>query len=210
MPVAPALESPSEVAADAIGSPAAIDEEPPFPPRGEPAPIGALRAVDGAIGLVEQVALCGFVLSLIVAGLTSAVAGNVFNTGVGWTAEVIQYSVFWIAMIGAALCAQKARMMAMDVLTRLMTPAQKAAARVVTSTGVIVICWLLVQGSLRRIEGTGSLSEAYNTIPPHLGQLAMPIGAGLIASHYIIHLLIDLRYFAAGSIAPEAPAGPGH
>ena len=206
----PAFDEPGEVAADAVGSPAAIDENPPFPPADEPAPVGLLRRLDAGIGLVEQIALCGFLVALIGSGLVSAIAGNVFSTSVSWTAEVIRYSVFYIAMIGAALCAQKARMMSMDVLTRLMTSKQKAMARVLTGMFVVFICALLVMGGLHLLKETEKVVHTYDFINPDIGKLALPIGAGLIALHYVLHLLIDIRYFAAGRIAPEAPEGPGH
>lgn len=210
LPREPAFDEPGEVAADAVGSPAAIDENPPFPPRDEPAPVGLLRKLDAGIGLLEQIALCGFLLALIGSGLVSAIAGNVFAKSIDWTAEVIRYSVFYIAMIGAALCAQKARMMSMDVLTRLMTSRQKAVTRVVTGFGVVFICVLLVMGGLHLLRETEKFAHPYDFISPEIGKLALPVGAGLIAFHYVLHLLIDLRYFAAGRIAPEAPEGPAH
>ncbi len=191
--------------------PAAGGPEPaPFPPPNEPFPVGHIRKVDAAIGLAEQVMLCLLLVGLVVSALISAVYGNFLNESIGWTAEVIRYAVFYIAMIGAALCAQKARMMAMDVVTRFMNPLQKAASRVVVALFVIFLCYLLVAASRHLAEETASLHEGYDLISPEIGTIALPLGAALIALHYVLHLLIDVRYFAAGKLPPEPPMSAGH
>lgn len=162
-----------------------------------------LRRINGAVGFLEQVALAVLLLVLIGVGTTQALTDQIANKTFAWSAEVIRYTVFYIAMFGAALASQQLRMISMDVLTRLFGPRGKAVLRIATGVMVISVCLLLVLGGLDARESTAKLSSNYELISPATGLLALPLGAALIAFHFALHAIMDATYLFLGITPPE-------
>ena len=179
------------------------DDDDVFPPRNEPAPVPALRVFDRALGIAEQAVLCGLLIALIGTAVYSAIMGNLFNKSVDWSQEVIRYSVFFIAMIGAALAGQRQRMITMDIVTRMLTDRTRAYLRVGVAALVIIVCYLLYEGGMQSRGNEAQFTQSDDLISVANGIMALPIGAALIAVHYAIHLIIDVRYLAAGRIPPQ-------
>ncbi len=94
-------------------------------PVDEPSGVALLRRANKAVGVVEQAVLAALLLTLITAAILQAIYGNLLNRELGWSDEVIRYSVYYIAMISAAFAAGRQRMISMDILTRVMTARQK-------------------------------------------------------------------------------------
>ena len=172
--------------------------------------VRAIRRFDNAVGLLEQAALAVFLLVLIGIGVTQAVTIK-FGTGLGvWSFEVLRYSVFFIAMTGAALSAHTGQLIAMDFVTRMLGRSARVRLKILLRLFTIVICGLLVEGGLQLTDSVSGAGE--HTIDPGVGLMALPIGAGLIGLHVTLHLIIDLIYVSRGELPPESynPAESGH
>lgn len=179
----------------------------------EPAVVQVLRRADDGIGFIEQVAVATFLAVLVLVGTLQAALGMFQNSWfsrlfdfipAGGTDELIRYMVFFIAMSGAALATQRQRMINMDVLTRIMGQKVRSIVRVIVAVFVIFASLLMVWGSWEVRAGMLSLNYEYEYISPAVGLLAMPVGAGLIALHYLIHAAIELIYLSRGEIVPES------
>lgn len=173
-----------------------------------PSGVGSLAKVDNAIGLIEQAFLMVFLFSLITVGTYQFVAGYLFNVNSTWPFEALQYLVFAIAMIGAALAAQKNQMMSMDFLSRKLSDKNRTMLRIATNLFVIFACYLLVRGGLKGVVATEGAE--YELLPKAKAYLVLPIGAALIAIHYILHTLCDVLYLSAGQIPPEEEGMKAH
>ena len=177
--------------------------------EGEPAGARALRQLNDWLGRIETGALALLLALLVGTGVYQTLAAHFFEKNDTWPYEIIRYSVFFIAMTGAALAAAKARMINMDVVTRLLRPRTRAALRVGTSLFAVAVCFFLFKGGMDMRDTAAGRNEAYDYISPSSGLLALPIGAVLIGFHFLLHAIIDAIWLAGGKLPPE-PEQPVH
>jgi TRAP-type C4-dicarboxylate transport system permease small subunit len=183
----------------------------PQPDASEAPPSSAIRylqRVDRSVGLVEQAALCALLLLLVGAAAGQAIAARLFDTHWEWSHEIIQNSVFFIAMTGAALASQSERLISMDFVYRMMRPDLRAWLRQGLRLFTIAICILFAWGGMALREILAN--EPYVVLAKPTVALALPIGAGLIAFHQLLHGIIDLLYLTRGQLPPEAEDIPLH
>jgi TRAP-type C4-dicarboxylate transport system permease small subunit len=163
----------------------------------------ALRRLDDWVGVAETVVVATSLLLLIAVGVYQFVVSQFLETNDTWPYEVIRYSVFFIAFSGAALAAQRSKMINMDVVTRALKPKTRTMLRVATGMFAVGTCILLAKGGLD-VRGTPAAAAAqYDVIPAPLGLLALPVGAALIGFHLLVHALIDISWLASGRVPPE-------
>lgn len=172
-------------------------------------PVGSLargaNKLDSALGTLELALLCAFLAALISVGTAQALASKLFGTSWTWSFDAIRYSVFFIAMTGAALSAQAERQIAMDFVTRMLSPRGRAWLRLTLRFFVIAMCGVLAVGG-NAVRAT-TAGEDYELIPPELGLLALPIGAVLIGMHMLLHIVVDLDFLTRGELPPEPEQG---
>tara|TARA_R110002096_G_scaffold44526_12_gene120401 strand:+ start:27713 stop:28300 length:588 start_codon:yes stop_codon:yes gene_type:complete len=195
-----------------------VSKEPPktsSPPSGaspgDDAPpnlVGALQGVDGAIGIAEHAFVALALVGLICVGTYQFTASRLFGLNDTWPFEALRYLVFFCAMGGAALSAQKGRMISMDFIARKLPPKARVILRIIVAGFVIFACVLLYKGGMHvRAAAAG---EEYEVLSPSLALLALPLGAALIGLHYLLHALCDAAYLAAGLIPPEEEGPAAH
>lgn len=164
-----------------------------------PGSVRMLRAIDKALGTFEHALLVVLLLVLIGVGAGQAIATKL-GTSWAWSFELIRYSVFFIAMTGAALSAHTEQLIAMDFVTRLVKPRRRAQLRVVLRLFTICVCVLLIVGG-KMLAGAAT-ATLYHVINPRWGLLALPVGAGLMATHVLLHTAIDVIYLIRGRTPP--------
>ena len=176
----------------------AMDVDTAISRRPPPSGVALLHAIDQAFGTAEQVLLVGLLGVLIGMGASTAI-GTQLGTSWSWSEEIIRYSVFFIAMAGAALSAQTKQLIAMDFVTRLLPANRRAALRLVLRTFTMTVCVLLV---IAAWVLPGSRSETYHVIPPKVGLLAIPIGAA--SSAFTCSCTLS---WMSSTWPPDGPAG---
>lgn len=171
--------------------------------EGEPGGARALRQLNDWLGRIETGALVLMLALLVGTGVYQTAAAHFFNKNETWPYEIIRYSVFFIAMTGAALASARSRMINMDVVTRLLQPKTRAALRVATALFAVAVCFILFKGGMDMRDTAAGRNEAYDYISPSNGLLALPIGAILIGLHFLLHAVIDILWLAGGKVPPE-------
>ena len=173
-------------------------------PADEPRAATALRRLNEGIGRVE-VGVLGLLILLLI---TSTVV-DMLATMATWPDEVTRYSVFFVAMMGLALAAQRQGMFHMDLVTRLFPARLRSGLRIGTAVMVVVLCGLVIQYALRYREGSHAFTESYEVISVANAYLAAVIGFALVALHFALHAGIEVVYLARGKVPPDPPHG-GH
>jgi TRAP-type C4-dicarboxylate transport system permease small subunit len=168
-----------------------------------PGPAAVLGRIDAALGKAELMVVSISLVLLVAVAVYQFIAVNLLNQRADWTDELIRYSVFFTAMSAAALAAQQKKMMAIDVVPRLLSPRTRAYSRILIALFVAFACYLLFQGGMMNRDEMAKLTENYHIIDPTLGVLALPIGAALIGVHFLIHAVIEINYLAQGRTPPE-------
>ncbi len=125
-----------------------------------------------------------------------------------WPFEALRYLVFFCAIWGAALSAQKGRMISMDFLARKVAPKKRVILRIAIAAFVIFACVLLYRGGM--YVRASAASETYELISPAKALAVLPMGALLIGLHYFLHAVIDILYLSAGLIPPEEDGPAAH
>jgi TRAP-type C4-dicarboxylate transport system permease small subunit len=160
----------------------------------------ALRALDRALGTTEQ-ALLALLLILLIGVASGQAIMTLLGASWQWSYELIRYGVFFIAMTGAALSAHTRQLIAMDIVSRVVSPMSRARLRVVLRAVTIGLCTLLVIGG-KALSDIAAGEHDHHIIPPQLGLLALPAGSLLIAVHLLLHGLLDLAYLVRGRVPP--------
>ncbi len=206
-------------ATEAPATEAAKNEPPP------PELVNKLVMVDNAIGYVEQTFLVLVLFSLIGVGTYQFVASHIFKVNDTWPFGALRNLVFLTAMGGAALAAQKGRMISMDFVARKFSPRNRVILRILITFFVVFTCYLLFKGGMfvrnaaeahhdvfvpdSRI-GTVVAQWMNLVLDPKFTLMMLPLGAALIAVHYTLHALTDALYLFAGLIPPEEEGPAGH
>lgn len=188
------------------------DVEPDTPsssPQNPPGLVRTLEGIDSKIGIVEQIVVSLCLFGLIGVGTFQFISIRFWDANDLWPFEMIKNLVFFIAMAGAALAAQKGRMITMDFVSRMLGRKNQVKLRMVTSSFVIGVCVLFIKGGLFVSEASSG-EHGDHMIDPSVVALAIPVGAGLIALHYLLHTLADAAYLAAGQLPPEEEGLQAH
>lgn len=185
-----------------------LDEAAP-PPADEPAAAARLRRIDEGIGRAETAVLIVAVTMLIGIAIYQVIADKLLDSRPTWPFEVIRYSVFFVAMGGASLAAQRKGMFNMDLVTRKFSPRGRSILRIATAVVVAVLCALVIKVGLTLRANTFNTKEAHEVFSEADGYTALIVGMGLIALHFVLHAAIEVIYLASGKIPPDPPHG-GH
>jgi TRAP-type C4-dicarboxylate transport system permease small subunit len=177
-----------------------------FPDDG---PVSAgVRKLDYYLGIAEQAVLFGILVIVVLVASTHAIKEKITHLGLWWSADVIRGGTFTLAMIGAAYATQQQRHLAMDLISKKIVPRYRLLLSSAIEVFTIVVCAMLVYSGYRQIAAVG-VETGDHLIQAHHIVTFLPIGAGLIALHAFLHLIIHLDYFARGKIPPER-ARSGH
>ena len=179
------------------------------PPADEPAAARGLRQLDRLLGVVETGIAIAVVSALILVAVGQVVADKLFGAHPTWPDEVIRNFVFYAAMSGAVLAAQRKGMFNMDLVTRYFPPRVRSLLRVVAALLVCALAILVVRTGLVQRADTLKVTQTHELISPATAYLGLIVGFALVAFHFLLHAVIEVVYLASGKIPPDPPHG-GH
>ena len=180
-------------------------------PAGEralPAWLRGVSALDRGIAHLEAAVLSLCLALLIGVAVYQAIVRNVLHQSAFWQDEVIRYAVFFVGLTGGALAAQADRLINIDIFSRKLHPRARLVVKTVSAVFVIVVCVLLIRGSLALRAVVASETQG-EVIRPATGLLALPIAAALIALHSGLHALQYVGYLAYDVEPPPPPPPEG-
>lgn len=184
-----------------------IDPEPSkFPDDG---PVSAnTRRIDHYLGLIEQGLLFALLAAVVLTAATAALSDKLLHHPLGrWWFTVVRGGTFSIAMFGAAFATHQQRHLAMDLISRRISPRGRLVLGMVLKLFTIFIAVLLFRSGMHQRDTVGGVGE--EIISDKTVVTALPIGAALIILHSLLHLVIDIDYLVRGKLPPER-ARSGH
>jgi TRAP-type C4-dicarboxylate transport system permease small subunit len=173
-------------------------------PADEPQAATLIRRINEGIGQGEVGLLALFVVALI-----ASTVFDFIDAKATWPDELTRYGVFFVAMAGMALAAQRQGMFHMDLVTRLFPPRFRSGLRIASAVMVVVLCGLVIKYALMHRAYSYQVTQDYEFISPGNGYLVLIAGFVLVAVHFALHALIEVVYLAAGKVPPDPPHG-GH
>jgi len=162
-----------------------------------------LRKADDALGVGEQGVLFCLLGAVVLTAAAAALSDRVLGIRFGrWWFDIVRGGTFSVAMIGAVFASHQQRHLAMDLVSRRLPPRGRLMLRVVLALFTVFVAALLVRSGLHQLDTVGEESGEH-LISTHTIVMFMPIGAGLIIVHTILHMVIDVDYLARGKTPPE-------
>ena len=134
----------------------------------------------------EEILIGSFILSASIILFANVVARYVFNLGFAWAEELVRYQIVWMVFIGASLAARQGIHIGVDILVK-MAPRRlaKLITLVINAISVVFCVVVLYYGAELTMQAKefGQVSAALQ-VPMWVVQLAIPMGAGLMAIRF--------------------------
>lgn len=158
-------------------------------------PAGGLLAQADKLGrFAENAALVVSLSAMILLASTQIVLRNFFDSGFGWADEALRLMVLWVAMFGAVAASREQRHISIDVLSRILPDSAKAWVEILVDGFTAAISLILAWYSWIFVaESREFQDQLLNGLPAWLFQAVLPIAFILIAYHYVIAFLRQLR-----------------
>jgi len=163
---------------------------------------GWLRRVDHRLGAAEQAVLFALLGAVVLTAASAALSDRVLGIRLGrWWFDIVRGGTFSVAMIGAVFASHQQRHLSMDLISRRLPPRGRLVLRVVLALFTMFVAALLVRSGLHQLDTVGE-EGGDHLISTHSIVMFMPVGAGLIIIHTLLHMVIDLDYLARGKTPP--------
>lgn len=123
------------------------------------------------------------------------IARYVFNWGFTWAEELVRYEIIWMVFLGGSVAARQGLHIGVDLLVRFAPLPLRKPINVLINAISLVFCGFIVYYGAALINQTrmfGQVSPALQ-MPMWMVQLAIPLGAGLMALRFaqqIWHLIV--------------------
>jgi TRAP-type C4-dicarboxylate transport system permease small subunit len=165
------------------------------------------------LGRIEQAAVFGLLALVVVVAALAALHDRLVASHIGrWWHYIVRGGTFAIAMFAAAFATQQQRHLAMDLVSRRLTPRGRLILGVALKLLTVGVVALLFQSGLHQRQVAGG-NESLDVLDLHIVDAdivtTISIGAALIGVHALLHLAIDAEYLIRGKLPPER-ARSGH
>lgn len=178
----------------------------------------ALRRFDNTLGTGEQLALFSVLALVVLVATVQAITAHTFNHQIEWAFYIVRAGVFAVALLGAAFASHQQRHLAMDLVSRRLSPRGRLILRIFLGVFTLFMALLLVRAGMHLTRSETHVVHASSWdwfTDVKLGFLEwltlrmIAIGAALVAIHTALHLAIDCDYLARRQLPPER-ARSGH
>ena len=174
-----------------------------------------LRLVDDYLGRIELGLLLAIFAAMVLVASLSALSEHVAHHQIGlWWTWVVRKGTFALAMFGAAYATQQQRLLAMDLVSRRLSPRGRLVVSVLVKLFTVVLAGVLVYIGLYMHDHADHhagprLDLLAFVLTEKDAQVVIPMGAALIVLHSLLHAAIDIDYLVRNKIPPER-ARSGH
>jgi len=161
-----------------------------------------VRKVDHGVGLLEQAFLFVLLVAIVLTASAAALGDKLFGYHLGrWWFTVVRGGTFTIAMIAAAFATHQQRHLAMDLVSRRLTPRGRLVLGMLLKVFTIAIAVVLFRSGMHQRDHVGGVVEEFVSDKTIVTML--PVGCALIILHSLLHIVIDLDYLVRGKLPPE-------
>ena len=147
------------------------------------------RVIDGVVrvtGWLEDAILVALLTGMIALATAQIVLRNFFSSGLLWGDALLRVLVLWVGLLGAVAATRDDKQITIDLLSRLVPPRFKAAARVLTDLFTAVVAGVLSWQSVRLIQMEREFPTiAFAQVPTWVCQLVLPVAFAVIAIRYL-------------------------
>jgi TRAP-type C4-dicarboxylate transport system permease small subunit len=166
-----------------------------------------VRRIDHAVGAGEQGLVFVVLAAVVIVASLAAVHDKLTTDHLGrWWHTIVRGGTFAIAMFAAAYTTQEQRHLAMDLVSRKLSPKGRLLLGLGLKVLTVAVCWYFFKAGRAQlaIVGTG---ETLSLFGIHINDVDVVstifIAAVLISFHTTLHFIIDVDYLRRGVSPPE-------
>lgn len=163
----------------------------------------ALRKIDTYVGIGEQAILVFLFAALVVLTAGSAILEKSINFRFHEKDDVIRACTFALAMIGTAFASHQMKHLALDLVSRKMSPRSRLLLSIFLGLFTIFIVILFIRSGLKNADIEGGMADEGKLLSNARLAWLIPIGGLLVLVHTVLHTLIDIDYAARHKLPPE-------
>lgn len=143
---------------------------------------GANPKVLSLIHRFEDVFLALLLGAMVFLAPLQIVLRNVFDAGWIWADPLIRVLVLWVALFGALAASRQDRQIAVDVVSKFLSPRARAVVGILTGLFTAFVCSVVAYHSWLFVAGEREFgSKAFGEIPAWLCQIVIPFVFAMIA-----------------------------
>ena len=176
---------------------------------------GLVRTIDKHVGTIELALLLAIFAAVVLVASLSALSDHIAHHGIGqWWNWVVRKGTFAIALLGAAYATQQQRLLAMDLVSRQLSPRGRLILSLALRLFTVVLAAVLVHVGMYMHDHADHaagprLDLGLFTLTEKDAQGVIPLGGALIVLHSLLHAVIDIDYLIRNKLPPER-ARSGH
>jgi C4-dicarboxylate transporter DctQ subunit len=153
-----------------------------------------IDAFDNALAWVERSIIVLFLTVMTVLAFTQVVLRNAFSFGFLWADSLLRYMVMWVGFLGATLATRQEKHFGIDFLNRFLPPRALHIVKSIIDLFAAVVAFLIMRASFQfLVEAIGPNEADILGIPKRIDFAILPIGFGLIAIHFLLHVVRHVR-----------------
>ncbi|MEE8463634.1 MAG: TRAP transporter small permease [Gammaproteobacteria bacterium] len=154
---------------------------------------------------IENGLLVLILTSMILLASTQILLRNFLNSGITIGDELLRILVLWLAMLGALAASRDQRHIAIDALTRHLSPRLGMLAALFVSVFVALVCGFICHASFLLVKDAYTYHDTVlGGQPAWVYQSILPIGFGLMSWRYLTHTATRIRILL-GKAGPDDP-----
>lgn len=156
--------------------------------------MGTMVKLEALLSKTEEFLLGVLLTTASLVLFANVVARYVFNWGFTWAEELVRYEIIWMVFLGGSVAARQGLHIGVDLLVRFAPVPLRKPISILINLISMIFCGLIVYYGAALISQTrmfGQVSPALQ-VPMWMVQLAIPLGAGLMALRFaqqIWHLI---------------------
>lgn len=159
-----------------------------------------LRRLDEFGRRLEDGLLALMLATMVLLAAAQILLRNLFDSGFIWADGLLRILVLWLALLGALAASREDRHIRIDLLSRFLPPRRRDAVRIVVDAFTAAVCALVAWHAVRFVQLEYVFgSTVLDGFPAWIAQIILPMGFGLMAYRYLVHMLTRIRRLLGGS-----------
>ncbi|HEB91111.1 MAG TPA: TRAP transporter small permease [Deltaproteobacteria bacterium] len=141
---------------------------------------------------------------LVVLAPLQIILRNAFDAGLSWADAFLRVLVLWIALFGALAASRGNKQIAIDVVSKLLSPRPRALLEFVTGLFTALVCFVVARYAWAFVMAEREFgAKAFGDVPAWICESAIPFAFAMIGMRHLGHALAR----AGIAIGLHAPVG---
>lgn len=151
--------------------------------------------------------LCLLLLAMIGLACIQIFLRTFVGGGLLWADPLLRYLVLWTGMTGAVVATREGKHIAVDVVTYLAPASARTWIRPAVNLFSLAVSVALTAAAVIFVRNEAAYgSSPLLSVPSWIWNLIFPLAFGMIACHFLVRLLAELRVLFAGGAESQAEA----